>query len=280
VSTSVDGCHFSYSNPLHLRGGHDGSSEDAPSERLPWFKCACCPPNLARLVASLHHYVATRDDHGLQVQLLAPCRIQSETPEGRAVALTVSTDYPWDGRVEIAVESPASEWTLSLRIPAWCDGATVTIDGDRVPATADELGYLRLRRAWNGPSQVLLELPMPVRVLRPHPHIDAVRGCVALARGPIVYCVEQADHPDEIAVEDLRLDPASPPQPDGPNTDLGVPVTLVGPATVRAEAPDELYSNQDSDAPAQSTPATLTAIPYFRWANRGPNAMRVWIPTE
>jgi DUF1680 family protein len=280
VSTSLDGCHFSYSNPLHLRDGHDGSSEDAPSERLPWFKCACCPPNLARLIASLHHYVATRDDHGLQVQLLAPCRIESETPEGGAVALTLSTDYPWDGRVDIAVESPASEWTLSLRIPAWCDGATVAIDGDRVEARADEQGYLHLRRAWSGPSLIELELPMPVRVLRPHPRVDAVRGCVALARGPIVYCVEQADHPDEVAIEDLRLDPSAPPVPAGPNPDLGVAVTLVGSATVRAGAPQELYPTQDAPAVAPAAPATLTAIPYFRWANRGPNAMRVWIPTE
>ena len=146
----------------------------------------------------------------------------------------MSTDYPWDGRVEIAVESPASEWTLSLRIPAWCEGATVTVDGDAVPATVDERGYLRLRRAWNGTSQIVLELPMPVRVIAPHPQIDAVRGCVALARGPVVYCVEQADHPDEVAVEDLRLDPAAPPEPTGPSADLGVPVTLVGPATARA----------------------------------------------
>ena len=77
VSTSLDGRHFSYSNPLHLRDGHDGSSEDAPSERLPWFRCACCPPNLARLVASLHHYVATRDGEGIQLHLPAAGRIEA-----------------------------------------------------------------------------------------------------------------------------------------------------------------------------------------------------------
>ena len=278
VSTSLDGCHFTYSNPLHLRDGHDGSSEDAPSERLPWFKCACCPPNLARLLASLHHYLATRDERGIQVQLLAPCRIETATADGPAT-LSVATDYPWDGRVEIAVESPASEWTLSLRIPAWCEGATVTVDGQPVAGAPDEWGYLRLSRAWNGPSLVELELPMPVRVLRPHPRIDSVRGCVALARGPVVYCVEQADHPAGIAVEDLRLDPSSPPEPAGPNPELAVPVTLAGPARVVA-VPRELYPPHDRQAAAPYEPATLTAIPYFRWANRGPNAMRVWIPTE
>jgi DUF1680 family protein len=272
-STALDGCHFSYSNPLHLRSGHDGSDEDAPSERLPWFTCPCCPPNLARLVGSLQHYLVTRDGEGLQLHLIAAGRVESEFG-----TVAVSTGYPWDGRVQIAVDGRPGEWTLSLRIPAWCEGASVTVDGEPVAATADDRGYLRLRREWNGPSEVVLELPMPVRVLRPHPRIDAVRGCVALARGPLVYCIEQADHPDDVPVEDLRLDPDAPPAPSGPNAELGVPVTLAGPATVVAGAPDELYPTQDQmPAPA---PATLTAIPYFRWANRGPNAMRVWIPTQ
>jgi len=278
VSTALDGCHFTYSNPLHLRDGHDGADEDAPSERLPWFRCSCCPPNLARLVASLHHHLATRDGGGIQLHLFTAGRIESETPDGRPATLSVSTGYPWDGRVEIAVESPASEWTLSLRVPAWCETPAVTIDGEPDTAAADGQGYLRLQREWNGPSQVVLELPMPVRVIAPHPRIDAVRGCVALARGPLVYCIEQADHPADVAVEDLRLDPAAPPAPAGAVPDLGVPVTLVGPATVRSGAPDELYPTHP--AGATSRPAQLTAIPYFRWANRGPNAMRVWIPTQ
>ena len=273
VSTARDGCHFSYSNPLHLRSGHDGSDEDAPSERLPWFSCACCPPNLARLVASLQHYVATRDDEGVQLHLLAAGRIESERG-----SLTVATEYPCDGRVELAVDGPPGEWTLSLRIPAWCEGATATIHGEPVAAARDERGYLRVRRAWDGPSRVVLELPMPVRVLRPHPRIDAVRGCVALARGPLVYCVEQADHPAEVPVEDLRLDTATPPAPAAPNPELGVPVTLAGPATVATGHPDGLYAAEPAQPAA--APATLTAIPYFRWANRGANAMRVWIPTS
>jgi hypothetical protein len=117
-----------------------------------------------------------------------------------------------------------------------------------------------------------------VRVIAPHPRIDAVRGCVALARGPLVYCIEQADHPADVAVEDLRLDPAAPPEPAGAAPELGVPVTLVGPATVRSSVVDELYPAHPTGT--TSKPAELTAIPYFRWANRGPNAMRVWIPTQ
>jgi DUF1680 family protein len=279
VSTAVDGCHFTYSNPLHLRAGHDGSDEDAPSERLPWFRCACCPPNLARLVASLHHYVATRDAEGVQLHLYAPGRIETQTPDGRPVTLAVATKYPWDGRIELDVEAPGGEWTLALRVPAWCEAASVRLDGEAVAARPDDAGYVRLRRDWGGTSRVVLELPMPVRVLAPHPRIDAVRGCVALARGPLVYCIEQADHPTDVAVEDLRLDPEAPPQPDGALEALGVGVVLAGPASVRTDVPQELYTSSARAGAPRSRPATLTAIPYFRWGNRGPNAMRVWIPT-
>src|SRR4051812_6158170 len=142
VSTSPDGRHFTYSNPLHLRAGHDGSDEDAPSERLPWFSCACCPPNLARLVASLQHYVATRDETGIQVHLHAPGRIETQAPDGSPITLTVATGYPWDGRVELEVEA-AGEWTLALRVPGWCEAPGVTIDGRPAGAAVDERGYVR-----------------------------------------------------------------------------------------------------------------------------------------
>jgi DUF1680 family protein len=279
VSTSLDGCHFTYSNPLHQREGHDGSHEDAPSERLAWFGCACCPPNVARLVASLHHYIATRDDAGVQLHLPAAGRIEAPVPGGGTATLTVATDYPWDGLVSIEVDSPASEWTLSLRVPAWAHGATLTLDGHAADARPDEHGYVRLRRTWAGTAQVVLDLPLEVRTLAPHPRVDAARGCIALARGPVVYCVEQADHPAGIPVEDLRIDPTAPPVADGPNEALGVPVTLSGWAFVEVLEAPELYRELDPVAEATRRPANLTAIPYYRWGNRGANAMRVWIPT-
>jgi DUF1680 family protein len=123
---------------------------------------------------------------------------------------------------------------------------------------------------------VALELPMDVRAIAAHPRVDAVRGCVAFARGPLVYAIEQADH-DGVELEDLRVDAADPPQPGGADEALGVPVTLAGRGTV-VTADGPLYSRA-RPAPAGEERA-YRAIPYFRWANRGPNAMRVWIPTR
>ncbi|WP_410611697.1 glycoside hydrolase family 127 protein [Amycolatopsis sp. lyj-109] len=264
-STALDGTHFFYANPLHLRTGHDGSHEDAPSRRLPWYSCACCPPNLARLVASLSGYVATTDPGGLQVHLYAAGSIQT-TVDGVDVRVETRTGYPWDGRVELTVTTP-TPLMLSLRVPGWAEVALI----DGVPAEVRD-GYAEVRRDWTAGTTVTLELPMPARVVRPHPRIDAVRGCVAVTRGPLVYCLEQADLPEGVILEDVRIDPAasfsSGPLPD-------VPVALTAHGRVEVPASAELYG---AGAGAPGEPVELTAIPYFLWGNREPGPMRVWIP--
>jgi len=264
-STALDGTHFFYANPLHLRTGHDGSHEDAPSQRLPWYSCACCPPNLARLVASLSGYVATTDPGGLQVHLYAAGTIQT-TVDGVDVRVETRTPYPWDGRVELTVTTRAP-LMLSLRVPGWAEGALI----DGVPAEVRD-GYAEVRRDWTSGTTVTLELPMPARVVRPHPRIDAVRGCVAVTRGPLVYCLEQADLPDGVVLEDVRIDPAAQ-FSDAPLPD--VPVALTTRGRVEVPASDELYG---AGAGGPGEPVELTAVPYFLWGNREAGPMRVWIP--
>ncbi|MEV4052439.1 beta-L-arabinofuranosidase domain-containing protein [Amycolatopsis sp. NPDC049688] len=264
-STALDGTHFFYSNPLHLRTGHDGSHEDAPSQRLPWYSCACCPPNLARLVASLSGYVATTDSGGLQVHLYAAGSIQT-TVDGVDVRVETRTEYPWDGRVELTVTTRAP-LMLALRIPGWAEGALV----DGAPAEVRD-GYAEVRRDWTGGATVTLDLPMPARIVRPHPRIDAVRGCVAVTRGPLVYCLEQADLPGGVTLEDVRIDPAAPLSPASPET---VPVALTAAGCVEVPASAELYGPGTS---VTGEPLDLTMIPYFLWGNREPGPMRVWLP--
>jgi uncharacterized protein len=269
-STSLDGTHFFYSNPLHLRTGHDGAHEDAPSQRLPWFGCACCPPNLARLIASLHGYTATTDDSGLQVHLYSAGTVRAAVAGG-PVEVVTRTAYPWDGRVELTVTG-SGPFDLALRVPGWCVDPSVLVDGVPAGVTPDR-GYLRLRRDWSAGVTVTLDLPMPVRVVTAHPRVDAVRGCVALARGPLVYCVEQADLPAGVVLEDVRIDPTAPVA----ETELpAVPVALTAGGVVVPPDGDALYR---TGAPEHAATAlSLTAIPYFLWDNRTPGPMRVWIP--
>ncbi|TDV42199.1 glycoside hydrolase family 127 protein [Actinophytocola oryzae] len=264
-STALDGEHFFYSNTLHLRSGHDGSHEDAPSGRLPWYSCACCPPNLARLLASLSGYLLTTDHSGLQVHLYAAGDVRT-TVDGHDVHVAVRTDYPWDGRVVLTVTTDAAV-TLSLRVPRWA--TEVRLDGDVVEARD---WYVQVQRDWSCGATVTLDLPMAPRIIAPHPRIDAVRGCVAVARGPLVYAVEQADLPAGVTLEDVRIDPGAPIAagrlPD-------IPVTLTVAGAVETAESDELYP---AAARTHTEPLELTAIPYFLWGNRTPGPMRVWIP--
>jgi DUF1680 family protein len=271
ASTAVDGKAFFYSNPLQLRTGHDGSHEDAPSQRLTWYSCACCPPNLARLMASLHAYAATGDKDGLQFQLYAPGTV---TAAGHT--LEVETRYPWDEQITVTVRSAGpGPWTLALRVPAWCADARLTVNGALLRSGAQE-GYLRVTRTWRPGDVVELTLAMPPRLISAHPRVDAVRGSVALARGPVVYCLEHADTPAGVLFEDLEIDPGVPVTTG--RSDFA-PVTLRVPVRVRADDAEDLYRPYPAvGAASRAEPVIVTAIPYFLWANRAPGPMRVWIP--
>ena len=279
VSVAADGRRFFYTNPLQLRPGHDGSTEDAPSERLAWYACACCPPNLARLAASFQHYVATQDDSGIQLHLFASGRVTANGPFGD-VELEVQTDYPWDGRVSIRVVEGYGSWTLSLRLPAWCESTTLHVDGAPQEPRPDRLGYLRLTGPWTRGATVTLDFAMPTRLVRAHPYVDAVRGCGALVRGPLVYCVEEGDLGDSTSIDDIALDVDQLPMPVSDGEAAVAPVVLEGPVrVVAASAGEPLYQPVEARQPPRiRTETRMRAIPYSRWANRGPRAMRVWLP--
>jgi DUF1680 family protein len=287
ASTSAAGDAFFYVNPVQRRRPRDAAPvdgkplrSDAPGTRPAWFDCACCPPNIMRTVASLGGYLATADDTGLQLHLYAPAEINVLLGDGQ-VRATVQTEYPLDGTVTVRVEeSPAQPWTLSLRIPAWCRGASVEVDGEESPATPDDDGYVRIERAWASGDVVRLVLPMPVRLTVAHPAVDAVRGTVAIERGPLTYCLESVDQSPGVDLDAVELDA---------DTQLRVvtrPDLLGGTLVIEAGGVVRDDSGWDGsgwaslgEEPATSTQqVTLTAIPYYLWANRGPSAMRVWIP--
>lgn len=275
ASVSADGCAFFYSNPLHLREGHR-EEENAPSRRTPWYSCACCPPNIARLVASLHAYLATATDDALRIHLYSAATVDLPAHLGTGT-VRLDTAYPADGRVLVEVDGTLTG-SLALRVPAWADGVRVTVDGaPLVAATRADLplddGYLVLPA---GTRRVELDLAMPATTVSAHPRVDAVRGSVAIVRGPVVYCVEQADHPDGPSVEDVRLRAggALGTEPgDGPLPRVvaeGVATDPAGAALYRHGAPGAV--------PDAAGPVRLTAIPYAQWGNRAPGAMRVWLP--
>ncbi|MEV6843612.1 beta-L-arabinofuranosidase domain-containing protein [Actinoplanes sp. NPDC051411] len=266
ASTADDGRHFCYVNPLQRRG---------PGPARPdWYECACCPPNLLRLLASMQAYLVTRDAGGVQLHHYAAGTVDTHLADGRRVAFAVDTDYPASGRTTIRITgTDESPWSLALRIPAWADGATLRVAGATRPAVPDRRGYAVLTRTWRLGDMVTLDIDLPPRVLWPHPRIDAVRGTVALARGPVVYCLEQVDQPDadlaDIAVAaDLRPAPGR----------RGGLDTLEFDATVRVPATVGGAPYRSGHPESEERPVRLVAVPYHAWGNREAGAMRIWLP--
>ncbi|UUU28134.1 glycoside hydrolase family 127 protein [Streptomyces sp. DSM 40750] len=271
----LDGRTWLYVNPLQRRARPHERPGDQASQRTPWFRCACCPPNAMRLLAGLPYYFASADDSGLQLHQYATGAYAED-----GFAVRVATAYPWHGTVTVTVDdAPAEERTLSLRLPSWCTRFGLTVN-ETPGLEQPEHGWLRITRAFRAGDTVRLELHLPVRLTHPHPYVDAVRGCVALERGPLVYCLEEADNPGDLdgVVLDSSTAPTVRERPDL----LGGVTTLV--ASGRRLTPDGIGWWPYPTDPAhtrqadQSQPVELTAVPYYAWANRGDGAMRVWIP--
>jgi DUF1680 family protein len=234
-----------------------------------------------RLLASLGRYVVTHDPTGLQVHLYNTGRVELDLNAGGRVVLSMQTDYPWQGDVKLRMEETnGAPWQLRLRIPEWSATVRVAINGQPVEQPALEQGYLVLGRMWQPGDEVELALAMEPFLVEAHPRVDAVRGSVALQRGPLVYCLEGIDHP-HLDIMDVRLDTTAPLTAVW-HDDLApgglMAIRAAGYALDRAEWNGRLYRrvNRRNNEPRQ--PVTLTAIPYFAWANRGSGAMRVWIP--
>jgi DUF1680 family protein len=270
---ALDGEHFFYINPLLSQGGY---------AREPWYRVACCPPNLMRLLASLAQYFVTDDDTGLQIHMYNTAMIHASLASGRPLAVSMQTDYPWQGQVRLVVQdTDGSTWTLRLRQPDWCSDATVALNGQPVENPIIESGYMALKRAWQPGDVVELTLAMEPALIEAHPRVDAVRDCVAIQRGPLVYCLEGIDYPG-INLMDIRLNETAPLRAvwrDDVMADGFMAIQASGYALENNEEwQSHLYRRLGSGDGVSRKPVLLTAIPYYAWANRGANAMRVWIP--
>ncbi|HEY0735915.1 MAG TPA: beta-L-arabinofuranosidase domain-containing protein [Herpetosiphonaceae bacterium] len=262
---AADGTHFFYDNPL---------SSDGDKQRSEWFTCPCCPPNLARIIASLSGYIyAQRDDEvvaHLYVQGTARLRLA-----GQEVTLRQETNYPWNEQVSIRVGlgEPAN-FRLRLRLPGWCRAPRLMVNGEAIDlANAVENGYAVIRRQWRDGDVVGLELPMPIERVYAHPEVRADVGSAALRRGPLVYCLEQTDLSTPLHQLLLPADAELTARFD--DGLLGGVVVLEGEAVALSASgwDDTLYRT----APPASKPSPIRAIPYYAWSNRGAGAMAVWI---
>ena len=270
---ALDGTRYFYQNPLADRGKH---------RRQEWFGCACCPPNIARLLASLPGYFTSADaENNVWVHLFASGTAVISLPNGGSLTLEQRTDYPWDGEITITVkESSDDAATLYLRIPAWAEGAELEVNGEALDSEIEAGDYAPIPIIEGAGTTIRLTLSMPVERIESHPHVLSNRGRIALKRGPLIYCIEQADNP-EADVWDILLPDDSALTPEWRADLLGGVMTLRGPAVALdgEEWEGALYAVYQPTPTETLRPIILTAIPYYAWANREPGPMLVWIPT-
>jgi hypothetical protein len=231
-----------------------------------------------RFLATYPDLVATVDPAGLAIHQFVGGTIEVDAAFGH-VRLDMRTEYPWDGTLGVTVvDAPGGEWTLSTRAPAWCRAGSVSVGGDVTPIEPGT-GEVSLTRPWRNGDEMRIALEMPVRLTMPDRRIDAIRGTVAVERGPLVYAVEEADLPVGATLETIEADPATPPGIAAPDPALpGMTVVDVAVRVRDSDAPDG-WPYRPASAPAVvPRSATVRAVPYFAWGNRGPGGMRVWIP--
>jgi uncharacterized protein len=277
---SLDGQRYIYANPLQVREGHIARGDDHDYQRVGWFYCACCPPNVMRTLASLEHCVLLGGDARALLHQYMTGRYAAAVADGE-VCMEVTTDYPWDGIVAIRIAgTPAGPWELALRVPHWAEQPTLTVNGTAVD-TAPTGGWWVVGRQWNDGDEVVLVLPLEPRFTVADPRLDAARDAVAVEYGPLVYCLEAIDNPGH-RLDDLTIDTAVAPKvvPGyGPLEGVAT-IRTGGRARPRSGAswwPYRRAGVPAGDAPGQSVP--LSAVPYYTWGNREPGAMRIWVPT-
>ena len=295
-----DGKRFFYVNPLEVIPGLSGVQPEYKHvipKRPKWYACACCPPNVSRLLTSLSAY-AWGESVGQNDKTPSPAGSENEatactdtcdtvyshlyiggtftSKAGGGVTIRTETGYPWDGAVcyTVTPDSAASEFTLAVRIPGWCRDFLVSLNGQVLDTNSLDLrdGYLYVNRSWTNGDQLKLSFDMPVRRVYANPLVREDAGCVALMRGPLVYCLEQEDNGPQL--QTVRLPKDSILTAENASDPVLGSYTAVRATALRLTPGDDLYS----DEPPKAEETVLHAVPYYLWGNRSEGEMRVWIP--
>ncbi|PYU80257.1 MAG: glycoside hydrolase family 127 protein [Acidobacteria bacterium] len=274
---SLDGTLYCYRNPLAFDPSHGDKI------RNDWYDTTCCPPNLERTLASLPGYFYSTSGDGIYLHLFDNSELDWHLESGGGLKVRQRTNYPWDGSVEIVL-TPAepTEFTFFLRIPGWTDSAQVGVNGKAVTgATSGQ--YLPIRRRWSAGDVIRVQFNMTPQLLEANAQIAENNGRVAVQRGPLVYCLEQIDQPEGVALKDvaLSLGPKSGAQfqEEFQKELLGGIIVLRHAGADYGEAAEHglLYFRYSNEA-RKSKPLSLTFIPYYAWANRTATPMQVWTP--
>ena len=295
---ALDGKSFFYVNPLEVNPESCHKDErkfHVKPVRQKWFGCACCPPNLARLLSSIGSYAYTENEDTLFVHLYMGSLLTKKV-KNQDVDVQIQSEFPWNGKVRITVRAKNTGFKLALRIPGWCDSFTLQYDGQTIHGLSDndadtsvvdfkrierKDGYLYISGFDQEEETITLDFPMEPQWIVANPAVREDAGKVALQRGPIVYCLEEKDNGADLHL--LSVDPTKQPV----SFDMKIQEEEV--IALKAQGQREIQDSSDPDASQSALYAEyhvpekesieLVYVPYYTWANRGENEMQVWTRT-
>jgi DUF1680 family protein len=277
---SLDGRTFCYCNPLRRQKGTPLLNHDTP-RRLETLSCYCCPPSVARTIAKSAWWAYGVSEGTVWINLYGSSELTTKLLDGASLRLSQRTDYPWDGAITIRIEkAPESPLALNLRIPGWADTASLTVNGTPPDVDLKPGAYTSLERVWTSGDEVQLDLPMPPVLVEAHRLVESAWGQVAVMRGPIVYCAESIDLPEDVAISEIRLPrKAEWSQHRDPQVLGGVVLLETDALAVPLPTATDgrLYRRASADP---LRPFRLKLIPYFAWNNRSETEMTVWVPAN
>lgn len=266
---SLDGTRYFYMNPLEVWPERCEKRQDLriDAERQGWFGCACCPPNVLRTLTGLGNYLFETDGDTLYVDQYVSCSAEAELESGR-LSFELESRMPWEGLAEIRILRPAAGCRIRLRIPSWAGERRLLVNG-RETERKEKDGYITLEGPFGEGDVIRLELPMQVKLMHAAMHTPNYAGKRAVMKGPLVYCMEEADNGRELWNLSVEDGPAEAEH----RADLLNGVDVIRLRGQRETTDEALYS----DGRVSREPAELTLVPYYAWGNRGKGEMAVWI---
>ena len=274
---SVEGKDYFYANPLRVsHAGFDPGNDTEFDVRQPYIPCFCCPPNLVRTIAKVSGWAYSLTENGVAVNLYGGNQLATELLDGTKIKLRQETRYPWDGNITLTIdEAKSDEFELLLRIPEWAKGSQITVNGKQVGFEVKEGTYATVKKGWKKGDEVSLHLPMDIKLLEGHPLIEEVRNQTAIKRGPIVYCIESPDLPENTDILDVYLPMNANLKATYKPDLLGGVTTINGNIKLRIDEGAGMYREMSN---MKWEPYNAQFVPYFAWANRGRSEMTVWMP--
>lgn len=273
---ALDGKHFFYVNPLEAvpeLSRKDPGKSHVKVTRPAWFGCACCPPNLARLLTSLDRYMYSVRNNSIYTHLYLSAEGTFALAGGN-VRLAQKTQYPWQGKIEITLQQvTGTSFGVALRIPGWAEDYRLLVNGEPQTAKAAD-GYVLLERIWEAGDQIVLDLPLKAVIWQAHPQVRADCQRVAVKRGPLVYCMEEKDNGDSLHL--LKISEQAVFTEVWKNDLFGGIIELQTQG-FREEKQGWNQALYQPWQPAKYQEQKITLIPYYCWANRGENEMLVWL---